>query len=188
MFGSGLDVTMIGLDVTHRAVTTPAVQERLRATGRVGAFVAELVDFFSVYHRETTAGTARRSTTRSPSRTCLAGPRHDRPAQRRGRARVRALPRPHGRRPLEPHRPAEERPRRRRPRHRPLLRPARAHGLGSARVGSCHVGRDRLRGGAFGLAQQVRARPGARALVLDRRLFTSMTLPGRLRVHRGDAR
>ena len=53
VFGSGLDVTMIGLDVTHRAVTTPAVQERLRATGTVGAFVADLVDFFSVYHRET---------------------------------------------------------------------------------------------------------------------------------------
>jgi len=53
VFGSGLDVTMIGLDVTHRAVTTPAVQERLRATGTVGAFVADLVDFFSVYHRDT---------------------------------------------------------------------------------------------------------------------------------------
>ena len=53
VFGSGLDVTMIGLDVTHRAVTSPAVQERLRATGTVGAFVADLVDFFSVYHRET---------------------------------------------------------------------------------------------------------------------------------------
>jgi inosine-uridine nucleoside N-ribohydrolase len=53
VFGSGLDVTMIGLDVTHRAVTTPAIQERLRATGSVGAFVADLVDFFSVYHRDT---------------------------------------------------------------------------------------------------------------------------------------
>jgi inosine-uridine nucleoside N-ribohydrolase len=53
VFASGLDVTMIGLDVTHRAVTTPAVQERLRATGNVGGFVADLVDFFSVYHRET---------------------------------------------------------------------------------------------------------------------------------------
>ena len=44
---------MLGLDVTHQAVTTPAVQERLRATGGIGAFVADLVDFFSVYHRET---------------------------------------------------------------------------------------------------------------------------------------
>jgi inosine-uridine nucleoside N-ribohydrolase len=50
---SGIDTTMIGLDVTHRAVTTPALQERLRATGHVGVFVADLVDFFAVYHRET---------------------------------------------------------------------------------------------------------------------------------------
>ncbi len=53
VFASGLDVTMIGLDVTHRAVTTPAHEERLRAAGTVGAFVADLIDFFSVYHRET---------------------------------------------------------------------------------------------------------------------------------------
>ena len=44
---------MIGLDVTHRAVTTPALQERLRTAGEVGRFVADLVDFFTVYHRET---------------------------------------------------------------------------------------------------------------------------------------
>jgi inosine-uridine nucleoside N-ribohydrolase len=53
VFGSSLDVTMIGLDVTHQALLTPAVAERLRATGRIGVFVAELVKFFSVYHRET---------------------------------------------------------------------------------------------------------------------------------------
>ena len=62
-------MTMIGLDVTHRAVTTPAIQERLRAAGAIGAFVADLVDFFAVYHRRRTAGTARRSTTPSRSRT-----------------------------------------------------------------------------------------------------------------------
>ena len=53
VFHSGLDVTMIGLDVTHLAVTTPALQGRLRAGGAIGAFVADLVDFFAVYHRET---------------------------------------------------------------------------------------------------------------------------------------
>ncbi len=53
VFRSGLDVTMVGLDVTHRAVTTPALQERLRSTGPVGAFVAALVDFFAVYHQRT---------------------------------------------------------------------------------------------------------------------------------------
>jgi inosine-uridine nucleoside N-ribohydrolase len=53
VFHSGCDVTMIGLDVTHQALTTPALQARLRASGAVGAFVADLVDFFAVYHRET---------------------------------------------------------------------------------------------------------------------------------------
>lgn len=53
VFASGLDVTMIGLDVTHQAVTTPVFQSRLRAAGRVGTFVADLVDFFTVYHRAT---------------------------------------------------------------------------------------------------------------------------------------
>jgi inosine-uridine nucleoside N-ribohydrolase len=53
VYRSPVDTTMIGLDVTHLAVTTPAVGERLRAAGRVGPFVAELVDFFSRYHRET---------------------------------------------------------------------------------------------------------------------------------------
>ena len=53
VFDAELDVTMIGLDVTHRAVTGPDVQQRLRATGSVGVFVAELVDFFTVYHRQT---------------------------------------------------------------------------------------------------------------------------------------
>jgi inosine-uridine nucleoside N-ribohydrolase len=50
---AGLDVTLIGLDVTHLAVTTPALQERLRAVGSIGAFVADLVDFFALYHQET---------------------------------------------------------------------------------------------------------------------------------------
>ena len=53
VFDAELDVTMIGLDVTHRAVTGPDVQKRLRDTGSVGVFVAELVDFFTVYHRQT---------------------------------------------------------------------------------------------------------------------------------------
>jgi inosine-uridine nucleoside N-ribohydrolase len=44
---------MAGLDVTHRAVTTPALQARLREVGSVGTFVAELIDFFSLYHART---------------------------------------------------------------------------------------------------------------------------------------
>jgi inosine-uridine nucleoside N-ribohydrolase len=53
VFSSGLDVTMAGLDVTHKALLGPAVEERLRAAGRIGTFVAELNVFFSRYHRET---------------------------------------------------------------------------------------------------------------------------------------
>ena len=53
VFDAELDVTMIGLDVTHKAVTGPDVQKRLRDAGSVGVFVAELVDFFTVYHRQT---------------------------------------------------------------------------------------------------------------------------------------
>ena len=53
VFSGGLDVTMIGLDVTHKAILGPTVVDRLRAAGRVGAFVAELNEFFSRYHRQT---------------------------------------------------------------------------------------------------------------------------------------
>jgi len=53
VFSSGLDVTMIGLDVTHQALLGPAVEERMRAAGKIGVFVAELNVFFSRYHRET---------------------------------------------------------------------------------------------------------------------------------------
>jgi inosine-uridine nucleoside N-ribohydrolase len=50
VFASGLDVTMVGLDVTHRALMTPEHAERLRAAGRVGAMVAELWAFYHRYH------------------------------------------------------------------------------------------------------------------------------------------
>ena len=53
VFASGLDVTMVGLDVTHKALLGPAEEARLRATGRIGTFVAELNVFFSRYHRDT---------------------------------------------------------------------------------------------------------------------------------------
>jgi inosine-uridine nucleoside N-ribohydrolase len=53
VLGSGLDVTMIGLDVTHQALLTSGMADELRGRGRVGAFVADLVQFFSRYHEET---------------------------------------------------------------------------------------------------------------------------------------
>ncbi len=51
VFESGIDVTMVGLDVTHQAIVTPAVAEELRGAGRAGKLVAELVDFYSRFHQ-----------------------------------------------------------------------------------------------------------------------------------------
>jgi inosine-uridine nucleoside N-ribohydrolase len=42
---------MIGLDVTHQALITDAHTEELRGRGRVGTMVAELMDFYSRFHR-----------------------------------------------------------------------------------------------------------------------------------------
>ncbi len=53
VFASGLDVTMIGLDVTHRALMTPAHAARVRDAGRTGRMVAELLDFYQRFHAET---------------------------------------------------------------------------------------------------------------------------------------
>ncbi len=50
VFESGLDVTMIGLDVTHQALITPTQADELRAAGRVGKLVAELLDFYGRFH------------------------------------------------------------------------------------------------------------------------------------------
>lgn len=46
VFTSGLDVTMVGLDVTNRAVLMGEHAARLRDAGRVGAAVAAMVDFY----------------------------------------------------------------------------------------------------------------------------------------------
>jgi len=53
VFASGLDVTMIGLDVTHEALMTRADADRLRETGRTGRLVAELWDFYNRFHSQT---------------------------------------------------------------------------------------------------------------------------------------
>jgi inosine-uridine nucleoside N-ribohydrolase len=52
VFESGIDVTMVGLDVTHKALMTSAHAERLRSTGRAGKLVADLFGFYSRFHRE----------------------------------------------------------------------------------------------------------------------------------------
>ncbi len=53
VFGSDLEVTMVGLDVTHLALLGPERNEELRRGGRCGAVVAELLDFFVGFHRTT---------------------------------------------------------------------------------------------------------------------------------------
>jgi inosine-uridine nucleoside N-ribohydrolase len=50
VFASGIPGTMVGLDVTHKALFTRAHAERLRGAGRAGRFVAELSDFFQAFH------------------------------------------------------------------------------------------------------------------------------------------
>ena len=44
---SGVDFTMVGLNISHQALITPAVRERIRRIGtRAAAFGAELLEFF----------------------------------------------------------------------------------------------------------------------------------------------
>jgi inosine-uridine nucleoside N-ribohydrolase len=43
---------MVGLDATHQAIVSAAFADELRATGRAGRLVAELVDFYSRFHRQ----------------------------------------------------------------------------------------------------------------------------------------
>jgi inosine-uridine nucleoside N-ribohydrolase len=50
VFASGIEVTLIGLDITHKALFTRAHADRLRGTGRAGKVVAELSDFFQIFH------------------------------------------------------------------------------------------------------------------------------------------
>jgi inosine-uridine nucleoside N-ribohydrolase len=50
VFASGIDVTMVGLDVTHKALFTPAHEERLQ--GKVGEMVRALLGFYGNFHRE----------------------------------------------------------------------------------------------------------------------------------------
>jgi inosine-uridine nucleoside N-ribohydrolase len=53
VFASGIDLTMIGLDVTHQALLMHEDADRLRSSGRTGRMVAELYDFFHRFHADT---------------------------------------------------------------------------------------------------------------------------------------
>ncbi len=53
VFTSGIPVTMVGLDVTHRALIGAPENARIRALGTpVAVMVAGLIDFFAQHHRE----------------------------------------------------------------------------------------------------------------------------------------
>ena len=51
VFTSGIDVTMVGLDVTHKALLVPQKVDELRESGRVGGLVAALYDFYHGHHQ-----------------------------------------------------------------------------------------------------------------------------------------
>jgi inosine-uridine nucleoside N-ribohydrolase len=53
VFAADMDLTMIGLDVTHQALLMTEDAERLRSSGRTGRMVAELYDFFHRFHADT---------------------------------------------------------------------------------------------------------------------------------------
>ena len=50
VFTCGADVTMVGLDVTHKALLYPAKVDELRAAGSVGVLVSQLYDFYHGHH------------------------------------------------------------------------------------------------------------------------------------------
>jgi len=51
VFSSGIDLTMVGLDVTYRAIVSPAALEELRGLGRAGGVAAAILDRFLPYRR-----------------------------------------------------------------------------------------------------------------------------------------
>jgi len=50
VFGSGIPITMVGLDVTHQAVTSPEDWHRLRGGGKVAEAVLAMVEFYTAYY------------------------------------------------------------------------------------------------------------------------------------------
>jgi purine nucleosidase len=53
VFESGVPITMMGLDLTHQAMATQQIQQRISAVNnRISAFIIELLAFFSDTYRE----------------------------------------------------------------------------------------------------------------------------------------
>ena len=53
VLASGIDLTLVPLEVTHQALLMHDDAGRLRASGRTGRMVAELYDFFHRFHADT---------------------------------------------------------------------------------------------------------------------------------------
>ena len=53
VFSSGIEVTMVGLDVTHKALLRQAHADRLAASGVAGKLVADLYGFYAQHHKRT---------------------------------------------------------------------------------------------------------------------------------------
>ena len=51
VFQSGIDLTMVGLDVTHQALLRAPEVARLRSSGKAGTLVADLFEFYVQFHR-----------------------------------------------------------------------------------------------------------------------------------------
>jgi inosine-uridine nucleoside N-ribohydrolase len=51
VFQTGVDLTMVGLDVTHQALMRPAHAARLSEGGKAGRLVAELFAFYTRFHQ-----------------------------------------------------------------------------------------------------------------------------------------
>src|SRR3954452_16275145 len=138
VFAAGLNLTMIGLDVTHRAMLSAARADALRDAGKAGAVVADLHRFYRRFHLEVYGHDD------TPVHDALAvasvidpelltlephpvvvdvahGPCRGRTVVDRLRRPVRGRP---GRRPPPPHRRRAERARRDGRRRRRLHRPA----------------------------------------------------------------
>ncbi|WP_226655066.1 nucleoside hydrolase [Pseudalkalibacillus hwajinpoensis] len=53
VFNSGVPVTMFGLDVTHQAITTPAILDRIASIGSpISEFVGELLAYFTQTYKD----------------------------------------------------------------------------------------------------------------------------------------
>jgi inosine-uridine nucleoside N-ribohydrolase len=51
VFASGIDLTMVGLNVTHRALMTPSHVRQLAGVGVAGKLVADLFGFYAQFHQ-----------------------------------------------------------------------------------------------------------------------------------------